>query len=578
MNVTTLCTVWCRQSRGSSLDRKLGGNFYAGLAVKHSHRTRALRLLQIGSIVLPMFLLIGWGVWSWVTERAETVEKAQTNVELVHQYADRVIQSQWSLLNEVGDLLGEADLSDVDLEELHLRLARWVARSDFTLSLGIVSPEGDLLVSSLRFPFATRVDDREYFQALRDGGAGEPYIERVTLRPGDREALLVAMRRPGVEFTGILTAAIAVEAFTDFFGRITKDERASASLMRSDGMLLVRHRPEEPATLLPANSAAMQAVSRGDRGVFNALAITDGIERIYAFARVRDLPIFAHFGAPRAAIFEAWLRDMTVIGSLLALAAILGLVGTTQAARRIDAEQARQHADFDRRLLEEARKTAELRGTLLREVHHRTKNNLQNIHSLIKLNGSSPVKNLEERIWAITQVHDLLYNARNFQSVDLGEFLETLCTNPSIVPPERGIAVQCDVQKVEVGIDAAVPLALAAVELVTNAVKHAFPDGRSGAIGVKLRHSDGQAHLVISDDGIGISNGTTRRNSGLRLVRGFVTQVKGTLEVNGGHGTSYSVQFPLTPMSEIAYGDKAGHDLPDLEIGSPHQCRCTDSG
>jgi two-component sensor histidine kinase len=505
------------------------------------------------------------------------VEKAQTNVELVQQYADRVIQSQQSMLSEVGDLLGEADLSDVDLEELHLRLARWVARSDFTLSLGIVSPEGDLLVSSLRFPLEIRVDDREYFQALREGGAEELFIERVTLRPSNREALVVAMRRPGEEFTGILTAAIAVEAFTDFFGRITTDERASASLMRSDGMLLVRHRPEDPATLLPADSATMQAVSSGDRGVYNALAITDGIERIYAFARVRDLPLFVHFGAPRAAIFEAWLRDMAVFGSLLGLAAILGLVGTTQAARRIDAEQARQHAEFDRRLLEEARKTAELRGALLSEVHHRTKNNLQNIHSLIKLNGSNPVKNLEQRIWAITQVHDLLYNVRNFEAVDLGEFLETLCTNPSIVPPEREIAVQCDVQKVEVGIDAAVPLALAAVELVTNAVKHAFPNGRSGSIGVKLRHSDGHADLVIDDDGIGIPEGTTRRNSGLRLVRGFVAQVNGKLEGNGNGGTSYSIRFPLTPISEIANGDKAGHDQLDLEPRSPQQCRCTDA-
>jgi two-component sensor histidine kinase len=545
--------------------------------VQHSHRTRSLRLLQIGSIFLPLVLLIGWGAWSWTTERAVMVEKAQTNVELVQQYADRVIQSQQSMLSEVGDLLGEADLSDVDLEELHLRLARWVARSDFTLSLGIVSPEGDLLVSSLRFPLEIRVDDREYFQALREGGAEELFIERVTLRPSNREALVVAMRRPGEEFTGILTAAIAVEAFTDFFGRITTDERASASLMRSDGMLLVRHRPEDPATLLPADSATMQAVSSGDRGVYNALAITDGIERIYAFARVRDLPLFVHFGAPRAAIFEAWLRDMAVFGSLLGLAAILGLVGTTQAARRIDAEQARQHAEFDRRLLEEARKTAELRGALLSEVHHRTKNNLQNIHSLIKLNGSNPVKNLEQRIWAITQVHDLLYNARNFEAVDLGEFLETLCTNPSIVPPEREIAVQCDVQKVEVGIDAAVPLALAAVELVTNAVKHAFPNGRSGSIGVKLRHSDGHADLVIDDDGIGIPEGTTRRNSGLRLVRGFVAQVNGKLEGNGNGGTSYSIRFPLTPISEIANGDKAGHDQLDLEPRSPQQCRCTDA-
>jgi two-component sensor histidine kinase len=128
---------------------------------------------------------------------------------------------------------------------------------------------------------------------------------------------------------------------------------------------------------------------------------------------------------------------------------------------------------------------------------------------------------------------------------------------------------QCDVQKVEVDIDKAVPLALAAVELVTNAVKHTFPDGGSGRIGVRLHHNNGQAHLVVDDDGVGLPEGTTRRNSGLRLVRGFVAQVNGHLEMNGNVGTSYSIRFPLTPMSEIANGDKAGHDPLELETGSP---------
>ena len=72
---------------------------------------------------------------------------------------------------------------------------------------------------------------------------------------------------------------------------------------------------------------------------------------------------------------------------------------------------------------------------------------------------------------------------------------------------DSAAGMKCDVQKVDVDIDKAVPRALAAVELVANAVKHAFPDGGSGHIGVRLLHDNGQAHLVVDDDGVGLPEG-----------------------------------------------------------------------
>jgi two-component sensor histidine kinase len=503
-------------------------------------------MLQIGSVVLPMIVLATWGFWVWHMEWARAVEHAETNVELVQQYAHRVIESQQSLLDEVAELIGDQDVTTLDRQELHERLARLVDRFAFTLSVGVVSPDGRLIVSSLTYPIDVSVEDREYFQVLREGGAGGPYLERVTLRPSDREALVVAVRGPGDGFNGILAASIRVEAFTNFFGQIARDERASASLMRQDGMLLVRHTPEAPATSLPADAPVLRAIRRGDRGTYEALAVTDNIERLYAFARVGNLPLFANFGAPRAAIVEAWMHDMGPVVALLALAAVLGLVGTMQTSHRLAAEQARQQAAVDRRLLEQAQKTAEMRQALLSEVHHRTKNNLQAVLSLIKLGGGHDRK-IEQRVWAISQVHDLLYNAQDFRTIDLGQFLETVCANDAIVPPENGMAVHCDVDEVEVDINSAVPLALASVELITNAIKHAFPDGRRGTVRVTLRGSDGKARLVIEDDGIGISE-ETRRNSGLRLVRGFVNQADGALQVRANGGTRYVIEFPVIPI------------------------------
>lgn len=503
-------------------------------------------MLQVGSILLPMIVLTAWGFWVWHVERTRAVELAETNVELVQQYAHRVIESQQSLLEEVAEIVGDQDLETLDRQVLHERLSRLVDRFAFTLSVGIVSADGRLIVSSLTDPIDVSVEDREYFHALREG-ANEPFLERVSLRPSDREALVVAVRSPGDGFNGVLAASIRVEAFTNFFGQIARDERASASLMREDGMLLVRHTPETPATSLPPEAPVMAALRGGDRGTYEALAVTDNVERLYAFARIGNLPLFANFGAPRATIVEAWLRDMAPVAALLALAAILGLVGTMQASRRLSAEQAHQQAAFDRRLLEQAQKTAEMRQALLSEVHHRTKNNLQTVLSLIKLGGGR-VREIEQRIWAISQVHDLLYNAQDFRTIDLGQFLEMVCANPAIVPPENGIEIKCDVEEVVVDINSAIPLALASVELITNAIKHAFPGGR-GTVKVRLRGSDGKAELTIEDDGIGMPE-EIRRNSGLRLVRGFVNQVDGEIEVSVKGGTRYMIEFPVVSVED----------------------------
>ncbi len=509
--------------------------------------TRSLRSLQIGSILLPFLIFIAWSLWAWDRERAKAVSEAINNVELIRQYSLRVIQSQESVLRDVADYLDDADLATVDSEELHRQLARHARRDAYMLGIGVVSPDGRLVASSRLHPIDERVDDRNYFRALRDGA--EMQIERITTRPSGLQALSVAIRRSGEPFAGILAGVISIEAFTDFFGRIAVDERAAASLLRRDGMLLVRHTPDAPAIMLPDDAPGRIATRQADEGVYEAVAVSDGIARIYAFARVGDLPVIANFGVPRSAIFESWRREMAIAGAFLAVVALLGLFGTTQVGRRLRAEQARRQAEFDRRLLAEAQRAAEMRETLLREVHHRTKNNLQMIQSLIKIRsrgsrGNALVDEIEKRIWAIAQVHDLLYTSQEFSRLDLGAFLNNVCRSPAIVPPELPIQAHCDVERVELDINAAIPIALIVIELVTNAIKHAFPEGRPGSIGIILRRSDDHAIITVTDDGIGVPDGASR-DSGMRLVRGLVRQIGGEIEAPESGGTQYRIIFPI---------------------------------
>jgi two-component sensor histidine kinase len=514
--------------------------------VKALNWSRSFRLLQFGSLVLPLLILIVWGLWAWDSRKAEAIARAENSVDLIQQYAHSIIQSQRSLLLEAEEVLQREGVTEAGLEAVHRHLVRLVDRFEYTISIAISSSDGEVLVSSHQFPITARMDDRSYFQRLRDGD-GTVTIDRLTTRLTGREALVIAKRRPGESFNGVLLTAIDVRAFTDFFGRVTVDNRAAASLLRRDGALLVRHTPEAPLLMLPPDAPAMRAIARDRDGIYRALAVSDGIERFYAFAQIGDLPVFANYGAPTVAIREAWQGEMMVIGAFLGIVALLGFYGTTQTERRVRSEKNRQQAQFDLRLLEEAQRTARLRETLLREVHHRTKNNLQTIQSLIKLRGGSGdanamMREIEQRIWAIAEVHDLLYSSQEFSHLDLGEFLHTVCANPAIVPPESGVEVRCSVEKVEVDLNAAVPLALIVVELVTNAIKHAFPDQADGTIDIVLKRSGDGAELVIRDNGIGLPK-EAGRSSGLRLVRALVGQVGGEIEIADGDGAEYRIRF-----------------------------------
>ena len=127
---------------------------------------------------------------------------------------------------------------------------------------------------------------------------------------------------------------------------------------------------------------------------------------------------------------------------------------------------------------------------------------------------------------------------------------------PRIHVLANGVRVICEADRVEVGVEAAVPLALVVVELVTNALKHAFPANGGGRIRVTLRDLGTEAVLTVEDDGIGLPDAGTRdRTSGLRLVERLVAQLQGRFEVAVDGGTRFTLTFPLGDEGDAAAGD-----------------------
>lgn len=194
---------------------------------------------------------------------------------------------------------------------------------------------------------------------------------------------------------------------------------------------------------------------------------------------------------------------------------------------------------------------------LLKEIHHRVKNNLQVISSLIYLQSKNvkdvaTVEMLEDsrnRIRSMSLIHERLYQSQDLARVEFGEYVRNLANYllRSYGSSANGIRLTTNVDDVFLGVDTAIPCGLIVNELVSNSLKHAFPDGRQGEIRIELRGDDGdKLTLIVNDDGVGFPQDVDYRKTkslGLQLVNTLVTQLEGTIELDRSGGTVFKITF-----------------------------------
>lgn len=215
-----------------------------------------------------------------------------------------------------------------------------------------------------------------------------------------------------------------------------------------------------------------------------------------------------------------------------------------------------------------ARREAQLRIAVtqqelaMQEIHHRVKNNLQIVASLLNLQASRirvPAVKAEfqaagDRVRALATVHRHLYAHGEVHTINMRSFLLELCGHLfRAVGETEGDRLKLEVEapELEMSSDQAVPLSLIVTEAVTNAIKYAYPAGRRGVISVRLSRIQDTVELEIRDDGIGIPAGRaetdagTRDGIGIQLINGFSRQLRATLEVEQGAGTRYLVRMRL---------------------------------
>jgi PAS domain S-box-containing protein len=220
----------------------------------------------------------------------------------------------------------------------------------------------------------------------------------------------------------------------------------------------------------------------------------------------------------------------------------------------------------DRRKAEDAlRASLREKEVLLREIHHRVKNNMQIISSLLSLQAreiDDPAivemfRESQSRIRSMAFVHEKLYQSKDLSRIGFSDYIRSLTnhlTQTYIIDGER-IRFESEIEDIALDIGTAIPCGLIINELVTNAFKHAFPDVRAGTVRLELRRAAEDRFLLrVADDGVGFPAGLDfqlTESLGMQLVLMLVDQINGAIELEPGPGTSFRIDF-----GEVKYKTK----------------------
>jgi len=213
----------------------------------------------------------------------------------------------------------------------------------------------------------------------------------------------------------------------------------------------------------------------------------------------------------------------------------------------------------ERKLAEkEIRRSLREKETLLAEIHHRVKNNMQIISSLLSLQSRyiedekalSLINNCENRIKSMSLVHEKLYLSKDLSEIDFHDYMKDLSARLFQVHrvDSRVVRFSSHITDGLFNIETAIPLGLIINELISNALKHAFPEGGKGNIAVKLTKNTKPEEytLTVTDDGIGFPEGMDHQSTetfGLQLVEMLAEQLHGTMELDRNKGTSFKIIF-----------------------------------
>lgn len=475
-------------------------------------------------------------------------------------------------------------------------LQRAIAGLDQYQMAAVVDANGDLSCSNLQVRSTQSVNDRQWFRNIQ---AGEQFVisDLIQSRWLETQGIVAAVPLHDAEdgsVRGAVALFIGLNWLTRSYGKPNLTDNAAFALLDGRGELITSRATDLSARAgLPDPKLITQKLN-ADEYTFSARS-RDGTWRLYAISPLLEGRIFVVMGKPLVtaispiALQFAWGVFTPLLMWGLAVAVVwfgiehlvvrwityLDRITSAYAAGRTNVRPERavaapeeikslgetftRMADIISAREHELKDSLQQKEVLVREIHHRVKNNLQLVMSLLNLHARRirdpraevAFAEARSRINALATLHRRLYESESLQEVDLRWFLEDLCAElrRGGLSGSRTIELVVDAPSEAIGPELAVPFGLLVTEAITNAYKHAFTGLASGRIEVVVRRdSDDSVVLIVSDNGIGFDPSIASHEHpglGRSLIEAFVRQMRAELNINSGDGTVVEVRIPV---------------------------------
>lgn len=486
-------------------------------------------------IIVGVFTLLSFQGYGATLDMAR--QKAITAASVVAEQTRWVFGSARGSLDHVAN-----EIDDAPANASASVLADFTAATDalpMQMQLGVYDATGTLVAESSSVPVRrSNIAGSDFFAAIE---AGQTWALSAQERDAETgEATFVVARRLGTadDFRGAAVVVIDASVLRRFAESQDLGEGSTISIIRSDGWVIARN-PPLPAPLDISTSANFHYFQEVESGSYSSSSPVDNVSRLVGFKHVRDLGYIAIASMATDTVLAPLWRAIWIVSLLLAPIALALLVGSFIIAgllRRTEAASQSLAAALEHN------------ETLFREIHHRVKNNLQSISSLLQLH---PIPrevrtDMSQRIAAMSAVHEHIYRSHTFDNVEVREYLHKLIENIQ-AGYDSELNVEVQIEDLVVDKDAATPLGMIVNEVVSNAFKHAFKDGRPGTVSVTLvAEAEGRALLTVRDNGVGFDPDAPAKGIGRRLIGGLTAQLQGESDhVSDGEGSVFTLRFPL---------------------------------
>ncbi|TDH39010.1 hypothetical protein E2A64_07970 [Pseudohoeflea suaedae] len=495
---------------------------------------RSIRKLALFGLLLVVIMAVTMVVMEYRAEQAKAELRAHTSAHVVATQFEWLLEASAQALRRIERAVNErAENRDSDAIT-NLNAAVENLPSSFQFS--VYDRTGKLTYSSIDNVPGINVSDRDYFGELQRGA--ELVISPALVSRQDGRAIFIIARRimRDGRFAGVATIAVPSAVLTNLSESLSLSGASTVSLIRSDGWLIARS-PAIAAVDLSKSEVFTRLKEKSD-GYYHATSPADGVSRIVGYWRVNNWPVVALAGLDQRAVRSEFWR---VLQFWLVLAAPVLLVLGFVVNRLFKTLRRDEQKAIALQLANERN------AFLLREIHHRVKNNLQTVMSLIRLQKmpQDDKDSLLGRIASMVAVHQEMYSTDRFENVEVAAYLRKLVEEISQAYG-REVDVAFSADPVHLSGDRAMQLGLLYNELISNAFKHAWSEGSQAHLDISLTEDEnGMAELIVADNGRGFVETGQKKNMGSRLIVAFVSQLGGEMETVNDNGTKVIVRFPV---------------------------------